>query len=544
MARKQLEWEAEKAMQTQDYKELTYRKTYDFIIYTFNKQKVDAIELRLKLLDELLAVGTRMFYLKFVQWEHVLDVMSKKTETELFLKNYETYLSAVQLDDSLRSQDLGALPIFDLLFDVIENIGVDTTANRAALDHRIAAIEHEFHWTKDMSLSAQLRYNHYQGGDDASYSGRDFVAAGLSFGIPIPFKKSTKDELKSAKIEQLEVDYRTFQHGLNNELLNHYYEYEYALKQYVNFFYKKERLAVLIDRGLRKKRLDDPDYSPLEVVDRLDELFSVDLELLDIQQKMYLKALKIFTMISTDHITDFIEVKDYNQFASQTPGGRSIYCDAEQLADMEAKYLVEFLKYNGADEVLVSIDGNPDLYLRYAALLDALKGTSLGVRLNYKPVSIHALAMADLEESMTFALTPKIHIDFSDFDLSVDDQIMLTAFLERNYQSFDISISLSASQNKDFRTSIYSYVTYVNLVPDQSEQLMSFFHDLEEDRWNGVNKSRLVVLPRDFDSRMDLDNFIKLLLDHLEIDAVGLLDVQSLIDLDKKTITWHEERGF
>ena len=107
----------------------------------------------------------------------------------------------------------------------------------------------------------------------------------------------------------LKTKYKSFNEGLQNELLTHFYEYQYALKQFVHFFYKKERLSVLIDRSLAQKHLEDPNYSPMHVVDKLDELFSVDLEILDIQQKLYLKALKIFTLIGVDDVLDFIDIK-------------------------------------------------------------------------------------------------------------------------------------------------------------------------------------------------------------------------------------------
>ena len=489
-AQKRFQWEAEKSRQVQNFKDLTYRKSYDFIIYTFNQKKIEVIQRRLDILDQLLDVANSMFYLRFVQWDHVLEVMSKKAETELFLKNYSVYLTSVQLDSTQQGQYVGALPVFDLDFDRIKAVGIDTISEHLALQNKLAALEHQFHWSKDVNLSAQLRYNYYAGSNIASGGGRDFVAGGISFGIPLPLSKRPKREWKEAKITQLKSSYETFQNGLHNELLNHFYEYEYALKQYVSFFYKKERVATLIDRGMRKKRLDNPDYSPLEVVDRLEELFSIDIELLDIQQKMYLKALKIFSLINSDQIEDFILIQDFAKYATKTPGGRSIFCDAGSLQEMETKYLVEFIKYNGAEEVLAAVNRNPELYLKYAELLDALKGSNTQVRMTFKPEQIDAASMAELEESISFALTSRVHIDFSGRKLTLEEKYLIEAFLERNHASFDLSIALGIHEDSNFRRRLYPFVSYVNIIPEFSEQLLGMFHEVQTDRWNGIDKMR------------------------------------------------------
>lgn len=542
-AQKRLQWEAEKSMQDQKFREFGYRKTYDFIIYLFNSKKVEVVERRLAILDQLLEVTSRMFYLKLVQWDHVLEVMSKRAETALFLKNYTTYLDAVQLDSMQRHTNPGSLPVFDLDYDQIKAVGIDTLARHVALQNKMAALDHEFHWSKDVNLSAQLRYNYYAGSNISSISSRDFLGGGVSFGIPLPLSRGAQKDWKNAKKAQLQSSYDAFQNGLQNELLNHFYEYEYALKQYVSFYFKKERVATLIKRGMRKKRLQDPDFSPLQVVDRLEELFSIEIELLDIQQKMYLKALKIFTLIRSDNLEQFIQLQDFARYATNTPGGRNIFCGPQILMNLETKYLVEFLKYNEADEVLVSIERQPEMYLKYASLLDAFKNHRTLIRLSVRPGEITAASMAELEETISFSLTSKVHIDFSTTVLSDQEKYLVEAFLDRNHGGYDISISLHIDETTDFRRRLYPYISYVNIVPDHSDDLMGLYHLVEDDRWNGFDKMRLVVRPQDFTYRLELDEFIKQLMDHLEISDVGLSDLQSLLDLDKSTISWNEERG-
>lgn len=543
----QREYEAEQAAQNERIKDFSYRKSYDFIIYTFNKQKVEVIENRLNILSGLLSVIEKMYYLRYNHWEDVLDIMSKKSETELFLKNYLTYLRSVQLDSQLVNQEVSDLPVFDILFDEIVRQGCDTMTRHFILEKNLEALEHDFHWSKEINLSAQLRYNYYDGGLASSYNARDFLTAGLSLTIPIPFNQSARREWKEAKQQKLRTDFESYRNGLNNELLNHYYEYEYAHKQYLNFFYKKEQLAVTINRGIRKRNLDDPDYSPMQVVDKLDELFSVDLELIDIQQKMYLKALKVFSMVNAVDVTPFIDIKDYNQFVSQYKSRRILFCSADDLRLYEPPFLMEFFRQNGVTEVVVDAGADPSTYLRYAALLDAAVGSDLLVRFAVDPLGGSSQLAPDLQSEISLSLTPSLHFDLNaalkDRHNHYYDEIQETLVLYS--KSFDISISVPAHTDPELIQALLPLISKVHLLPEHSEQVNSAFRNLRS-MIPGLSNDYVYpgVRPQDFSTKLEFDDFIEEVIAELEVPAVVIDSMDELINLDRKTVGWHEERRF
>lgn len=544
---KKLEYEAELASQNEKIKDFSYRKSFDFIIYTFNKQKIDIIQNRLNILTGLLSVIRSMYYLRYNHWEDVLDIMSKKSETEMFLKTYQTYLQSVHLDSQLISQDISTLPVFDILYTEIAKQGCDTVTSYMVYEKNIQALEHQFHWSKDVSLGAQVRYNYYNGGVAATYKSRDFVTAGLSFSIPIPFNQSAKKEWKEAKQQKIKTDFESYRDGLNNELLNHYHEYEYAHKQYINFFYKKEQLAVTINRSMRKRNLDDPDYSPMVVVDKLDELFSIDLELTDIQQKMYLKALKIFTLINAIDVLPFIDVKDYNLFVSQYKSDRLLFCSAADLRDYDTKFLIEFFRQNGIKEVTVEAGADSDTYLRYAALLDAATRNDLVVRFAIDPLLGTSTLAPDLNTEISLSLTPAIHFDLlaalSDPDNKNYTEIIET--MDTYSRAFDISISVPAHIDQLLLKGMLPSVSRIHLVPGHSSQLVGIYQKFQAVT-AGQSKSaiNLVVRPQDFGSKLELDDFVDELAGQFQLSAVGLYSMKELIGLDKKTVGWYEERRF
>src|SRR5690606_1537799 len=81
----------------------------------------------------------------------------------------------------------------------------------------------------------------------------------------------------------------------NNEIdiLNESYEYRYHLKQYVLFYQKKQLILEKIRQERVKEQLKDADYSPVHVLELIDQLYQIEIELLDIKQNLYIRLLKI-----------------------------------------------------------------------------------------------------------------------------------------------------------------------------------------------------------------------------------------------------------
>ncbi len=540
---KQLLWQSEKIKRENRLRHLSFQQSSDLVIYTFNKKKIDVIRNRLDILSRLEEVATKMFYMKFLQWEEVLVVRSKKMETQLFLDNYETYQKSVQLSPECLARDVQELPVFDLPFDQIEQAGFDTASQAAILAHELAALDHEFHWSKEVTLNAQLRYNYYQGGPGATYAGRDFLSGGLTVGMPLPFDRSARRQLKEAKKRTLISEFDTQHRNLKNELLKLYHDYEHALKQYVHFYYRKERLAVSIERGMRQKHLEDPNYSPMHVVDKLDELFGVDLELWDVQQQMYLKALEIFDLIGSGDIVPMIELKNYHLFSTRYNGTRAVYCAADELERMETKYLVEFLKFNKFGEVLVDIGGDLNLYLHYAALLDAASQEDFEVRLSFVPSSFAQPVLQELAASVDLALTPRIHLELRHLDPTDQAAVdRITSLLQDRAGSYDIALTVGLTSYGTLKH-LEAYATSIDVIAEDSDDLVTLYYPLVHGGHPAAGKTRLLVSTEDFNNRLELDTFLDRLQDHLQMDRVSIDDMGGLMQLERQTIGWNEERG-
>ncbi len=547
LKQRELEWYAEKLDLLQSYRDRTYRQTFDFIVYTFNRHKIEVIEKRLNLLQELQSVANKLFYLKFVQWEDVLDILSKKSETDLFLKNYQVYLDAVQLSPDYQGMNLQELPVFDINYPMLEDQGLDTTLQYQSIEYQTKAIDQKFHWTKDIGVRAQLRYNYYDGSLSSLYKQRDFLTAGISFSMPIPYRPKDHKRLVAAKKEKIRTEYRLHNQNLQNELLTHYYEYEYSLKQFIHFYYKKERVAVLIKRSLHQKNLSDPNYSPMQVVDRLDELYSIDLELLDIQQKLYLKALKIFSLTGSQNILPFIEVMDLSQGAARYVDGRTIHCSERDLTKLTPEFIVEYLSHHDFDEVWLQTGRNAELYLKYAQVLDLVQGSNLKVRLSLDIDVVEGSSESVLTNA-SFALTDALHLRFPDHlgasEYNNARAYFLSVVQEMHNKNYDISVTIPLENSQDIYSIIEPFVSSIYMMPSQSNELAGLYYITKAQNIGGAKKYQVSIKPGDFSSRLEMDNFIRELRSHLPVSAVGISSLGKMLELEGQLVGWHEERRF
>ena len=548
---KQLEWNAREAEIELEAREKGYRELFDFIIFNFNLKKIALIERRLQILEELVDIGGKLFYLKYMPWENVLDFMSKKAETELFLHNYQTYIDAVQLDSTYRQLQISTLPLFDIDFQKVEEEGIDTMSSYLALENKIQALNHHYHWSKDVTLLTQLRYSHYYGTPEAVIRGRDFMTGGVTLGLPLPLSRKNNKKLVEEKAHLLNAEYASRNQTKKNELLTHFYEYQYSLKQFVHFYYQRERTQVLLDRSLRQRNLEDPNYSPVQVVDRLDALFSIDLELLDIQQKLYLKALKIFTLIGKQDILPYIKILDYGPNAQKFAAGNSIFIDRNDFASIDGVFLLEFLDFNQIRELLVEASAEPDLYLKYAELLDQVNDQSRDLRIKYAlvPTSSEQLTSPDWMQEVQLSLTTDLHLDLTQIianDTSPSTQLIthILTVVTALTAGHTLSISLPLQGTKDLRKLLYPFVSELHLVPSHSEDLAGLFHLFSGQSGEDPDKIRLTVKPQDFNSRLEMDNFSKELKRHLSISQLGIASFGDMLLLEQQTVGWNEERRF
>lgn len=164
----------------------------------------------------------------------------------------------------------------------------------------------------DYVLRPFVRFNMLQ--PDA-YSIKNYASVGLSASMPIKFKSRSQSEIE-ARLKIVENEQEINQFASGNELLNHYYEFQFKKTQYTSFYFKKLKIEERLRKEMVMRDFNDEGFSPLRVLQILEEKLAVESELVDLKKDMYLKLLKIFTYLDVDDPNAFITVMDLVKWES------------------------------------------------------------------------------------------------------------------------------------------------------------------------------------------------------------------------------------
>ena len=97
----------------------------------------------------------------------------------------------------------------------------------------------------------------------------------------------------AAKADLLRYDHKNSSEEKNIDLLNTVYEFRYKLKQYNNFYEKHKKYEELLRIERVKEKLQYFEFNPIAALNLLDDILSIEVEMLDLQQQMYLFLLDI-----------------------------------------------------------------------------------------------------------------------------------------------------------------------------------------------------------------------------------------------------------
>ena len=193
--------------------QIAYAGIYDHIIYLFNVQKIQLSNRYSHLLSKQLEIAYQLYYLKYIHWEDVLSIMSRKAEIDIIRQNYIDYNTSIQFPFDLQQTVLGKLPLLNINLDSIRMIGVDTSMQASLVDLEIQKDALHEAWKYKPSLKTYLRYNYYNGTNTPG-TNRDFVAAGIQINVPISSKKKALDQRLEARRDYLQVQNKSRNEGL------------------------------------------------------------------------------------------------------------------------------------------------------------------------------------------------------------------------------------------------------------------------------------------------------------------------------------------
>ncbi len=355
---------------------------YNLFIYYFNKAKINLLKARQIQLDRQLELLYKVYFLKGILYEEIINTRSRLEQTNVQLANYSQYNEsmekALNIHQLIDSVDIYKLPVLEL---DVDSLMLDTEKQKLIdslhqLTHSLERLN--ANPINDISLRLQA-YENISFTDNNELD-RTYTSLGASLAVPLElfYGRYTDKEVARIKADN-QKQFDQYEHlNKQTEIANYHYEYRYKLKQYVEFLYKE----MLYREKIRVEAISQKDYldifRSLQVLTQLDNHRRIQLELIDLKQQMYLLLLKMYGKSHRLSILPFVNQIDLEGYYQRLSAHRSLVLERTALQSHDPYFVKNYLRTNDFENVIVETAEGLDK-AKVDALRLALKGTDIGI---------------------------------------------------------------------------------------------------------------------------------------------------------------------
>jgi len=530
-----------------------YRSIFNYINFIFNKQKIDVLYERYGLIEQKLKFTTELYHLRYVGWEKVLHIRAKLEDLNQQIAQLESFNQFIpnSIPDTLLGSRYTAedLPLLDIdlgkLMQIYHNNA--TTDSIAAI--KLAMFSGGMKWWQDISLKPYLRYNLYIDPMDQS---RRFGAGGVSLTVPLRFRNKGNLVLAKEAIYKAEAN-SVFQAG-DNELVNHYAEFAFKLKQIKEFYYKKLFADELIRKELVKMDFQDIGFNPIFTLGLIDDKKNIEAEIIDIKKRLYIQLVQMAFYLDEKSPMAFVEILNPSDFTSRYTTGVQIFVNHSTSQNMENKELVNYLWKNEFRDVILESD-SWSFSPKTKDLIEKASRDHIYFTLNMKTTSgqIYPDVNADFHQiSLIDNRSIKgLHYNqvLNNSPLSPEEQeTEFSSWLERIDKSqkpknIRLSISISDDLSLEILNEIYKKFDLVFIPSDGTPNRKNLEDRLTQEFSLGQDKTTVILDANDFADRLHIENYMANLNLETGVENFAISNVKNMIDADLRSFRLGEENS-
>jgi hypothetical protein len=350
-----------------------YGFIYNHIIYCFNKEKLRFLEEKSYLLKILAKRYEALYHNHAAEYQDLLAIADKADEITILLlsiRNYNTHFE--QISDTLAPEikpnylpvlnvnikDLLTFQIQDTTFEQIQNLKLKKNKLEARLDKQNRlAIYNNVYW----------RPLQQSGSREALYNG-----IGVRFATNLTNRKKERSKLNDLE-DKLDISKNEEKNFVRQkELSNFILEYHSKLRLYSRYKYQLRALQEdkRLDQAVKMVNYKDP-QSDLKSFNIDLEKLTVEYELLELKQQLYLLLLKIYKNANVTSILPFVAERSFQEVEKKLKGERILELNSAFEVDASSTFLAEYLKKNEIHNIIFkgNISQNRD-FIRELGSLD------------------------------------------------------------------------------------------------------------------------------------------------------------------------------
>lgn len=523
------------------------------IIFLFNQKKLALLANRKAMLSQQVDLMESLYYSKKITRERMIEMHAKQAEVEALAQIYGTYNNdqKIEIDSTLF---LMKLPLFDVKpfqFVSEDKLVLDTLKNDFLQD-----IKRQNNWFRTIKLSAFLRHSYYDL-ISTNPSSRSFFSAGLNLKIPLTF--NSKDNLETEKQKMLRRfdDFENDKTNYEIDVMNETYEYRYHLKQYILFYQKK----LIVLENLRQEQVKasflDVDFNPVNALLLIDQLYQIEIELLDIKQNLYIRLLKIDEKTKKIPILNKIiafDLPNIEDFQNQIY--KTTYIWTKTIENTKNEFIVEYLVYNHFDEVQISISPTDSLAQKKAGLINELYSKGIKVNVLFGQNSLlnekdsEAFLLKGLEgyplskiTGLLLDVEPHTLPDWKTKPQELKDRYLnlldASKKITSNY-GIKLSVDLPLTLDSTYLIQLFKIVDKVNFMCYENVKSSYIERKVNPYTKLGIPVS-ISLRTEDFSTRKDMEDKAKELAKLLNIAQVNFHDLARLIKMDTNSLEENEK---
>ena len=528
-----------------------YIYTYNYIIYTFNKRQLEFVNRRLDIINKFLEVATQMYLVRATPWEEIVGLKNRKKALENLKRNLTAYNNGFErtyvntgFNPLVNAMDL---PLLELdARSILQGRSGDSLDTRL-LDLQRQQLEIKYRRNKDMRLRTYMRYNVFNSANDAGSNFRTFGSVGATFTAPL-FQNKYNNEVAEKELKVLESENNKRMTAVNNNLLNLYYEYEYTFKQYLDFYGNKGVVLERLRRDLAKDNLNDPGFTPLSVINGIDQVYNIETELLDIKQNLYLKLLRILTNLQLSDASQIAIPVSLEGYYDKMAGDRAIYIWSGVFGDFSTVFLSEYLVNNEFEEVYFSSASLDSIRVNEFVELARKQGASVlslygenALAVKFDSTSLNRLTNKLRTygfDGLHLDVEPHVFPDWNQRRGTYLENLTNSIIYLRSRLEDDASLSISIPNfyPEAFLQEIELHVDKVVVMCYENTDIDFIVRKLNEEVAVFGDRLAIALRTEDFEDRIVLEDFIKQLIQATGIENIAIHDLSRLIKLDEKTI--------
>jgi hypothetical protein len=522
-----------------------YLERFDKTIFVFNKIKIQLLNQRENALIKQYDLIKELVLLKKLPKEDLIKIETRLAEVQSLKNVYSSYNNYLDFSNDSLEFDINNLPLIDLnyakIFETIESQTKTIMGNNSYTNY--------YKWYHQVGLKTYMKYNYY---DLIGANNRDYFSAGLNLSVPLPFNTRLKNEVTQEKWKYDNEKLAAGRNNLHEEVLNVAYEFRYKLKQFIGFYQKRQ----LIEERLRienvKVRLGDRNIDPMGGLDINDDILSVDIELVDLLQNMYLKSLKIHSKMAYASIDDVVTnetMESVNEFS--VIKNRGVYVWSKTFSLYDPGFLSEYCSYNNFNKVIVAASMSDSLLEKKKKFGNYLKGKAtyyimLGSNKLFYSKDIGGYTDKVLEKYKSIDVEG-VHLDIEPhtFDnWGTDRMKLLNAYVvlvgeASTYckeHDLKLEISIPLHYNPEIIDKLFGVVDKIYFMSYENVSNKYIYRKIQNYVDSNQDKIEIALRTEDFKNRIEMENKIDTLAKITNVQNFTYHDLRRLIKLDRDNL--------